>query len=278
MKLIADSGSTKTDWCLFDAQQSFFFKTQGINPFFVNEQQITAGIKKELLPQMHTQQAVEQIIFYGAGCVSDKIDIVKSALKQCFSAEKIEVQTDLLAAARATAGNQRGLILIAGTGSNTALYDGEKFIQQILSLGFLLGDEASGSWLGKKIVADYFRNNLPENIFETMKEMTDQKTFAEFISQLYLQQNQGKYLAQFASILKQHHETEYAKKLVGNGFEALFNNVICRYKDYKSYKLNAVGSIAFHFKAELKKVADKYQMKLGIVIQSPIEALKIFHQ
>ena len=158
------------------------------------------------------------------------------------------------------------------------MYDGKKFIQQIPSLGFLLGDEASGSWLGKKIVVDYFRNNLPENIFETMKEMTQQNSFVEFISQLYLQQHQGKYLAQFASILKQYRETEYAKNLVSNGFEALFQNVICYYQNYKSYQLNAVGSIAFYFKTELKNVADKYQMQLGSVIQSPIEALKIFHQ
>ncbi len=278
MKLIADSGSSKTDWCLFDANQTLFFKTQGINPFFVNEQQIVAIIKNELLPQMHTQQTIQQIIFYGAGCVGDKMEVVKLVLQKCFLIEKIEVQTDLLAAARATAGNKKGLIVIAGTGSNTGLYDGEKFIQQIPSLGFLLGDEASGSWLGKKILADYFRNDLPQNIFETVKEVTQQKSFAEFISQVYLQQNQGKYLAQFATILKQHQQEDYSKTLVSKGFEALFQNIICYYPNYKSYPLNAVGSIAFHFKTELKTVAHKYEMQLGSVIQSPIEALKIFHQ
>ena len=289
MKLLADSGSTKTDWCCLENGQKTFFKTQGINPFWMNESQIQQIIQQELLPQISQHFSspssleragvrLSEVYFYGAGCVGDKINVIKNVLQTLFSANKIEIHSDLLAAARAAAANEKGLILILGTGSNSGLYDGEKFIQQIPSLGFLLGDEGSGSWLGKRVVADYFRKNLPEKIYESVDKMISEKSFTEFNTLLKQQTLQGKYLAQFASVLKEHHSSEYAKRIVTKGFESLFENVIVHYDSFEKYPLYAVGSVAFYFADELKSVAKKYNCIVEKIIQSPIEDLIKFHE
>ncbi len=278
MKLIADSGSTKTDWCGLENGEKTFYKTQGINPFWMTENQIQQIIQLELLPQISHSQGFSEIYFYGAGCVADKINVIKNILQTFFHANKIEVHSDLLAAARATAAKEKGLILIIGTGSNSGLYDGEKFIQQIPSLGFLLGDEGSGSWLGKRIVADYFRKNLPEKMYESVDKMMPEKSFTEFNALLKQQILQGRFLAQFAVALKEHSNTEYAKSIVNRGFESLFDNVMVHYDGFEKYPLYAVGSVAFHFADELKNVAKTFNCTFEKIIQSPMEDLVKFHE
>ena len=278
MKLIADSGSTKTDWCCLENGQQTFFKTQGINPFWMTENQIQQIIQLELLPQISHSQTISEIYFYGAGCIGDKINVIKNILQTFFHANKIEVHSDLLAAARATAAKEKGLILILGTGSNCGLYDGEKFIQQIPSLGFLLGDEGSGSWIGKKLLADFFRGNLPREINDALQQMIPQKTFAEFNTHLKEQVLQGRFLAQFAKVLKGFKSHVYTQRLIQQGFQALFENVIQYYVDYKNQPLFAAGSVAFYFEEALNKVANQFEISIKKVEQTPMEGLVRFHQ
>ena len=267
--------------------QSYIFQTQGIHPFFMDEEKISSIIQQELMIQLQSSLTLsvgedrvrfDEIFFYGAGCVNEKKVLVKNALSKKFSARRIEVESDLLAAAHATANKENGMVIIVGTGSNSGLYDGKNFIEQIPSLGYLLGDEASGSWLGKKIIADYFRKNLPSGIFIQLEKILPSKNFAEFLTHLYQQPHQGKYLAQFAKVIVENKSDAYCKSIVEKGFQALFENVIRHYSNYQTQKIFAVGSIAFYFEKELRDIAAQHKMTIGKIIQSPINGLIEYHQ
>ena len=157
MILIADSGSTKTIWCLLSKKGNpALFSTTGINPFFRNSDDIEAELKTGLVPKLNS--GIEKVFFYGAGIINDaKKNVIRTALKRLFPGTQIEINSDLLAAAHATLGKNQGIACILGTGSNSGLYDGDSVIENVPPLGFILGDEGSGAVLGKKLLADYLK-------------------------------------------------------------------------------------------------------------------------
>lgn len=278
MILIADSGSTKTSWCyLQPGKEHIYFNTEGFNPYYVDSKYIADAITNHLPVDINVAQ-VAAIYFYGAGCSTDKIPVVEQALQSVFKhAENISVQSDLLAAARSVLGNQAGFVAILGTGTNSCLFDGEKMVYQVDSLGFVLGDEGSGAYLGKQLLIAYCRALLPKDLQELFWD-TFKITPDEVINQIYTKPLPNRFSASFSRFVGEHIAHPYIIDLVKNAFRALFTNIICHYPDYKKYSFNCVGSVAHNYLPFLIEVAAEFNMSVGNVIRNPIDGLIKYHE
>lgn len=278
MKLIADSGSTKTDWVLIDHEGlQNRFHTIGYNPYFIDSENIYYSLSENLLPGFNAE-AVSEVWFYGAGCSTpEKNEIVEKALRRAFpTAQKLFVGHDLLASARALLGDEAGFAAILGTGANTCLYDGSSVTMNIDSLGYLLGDEGSGSFIGRKLVRDYMRHLMPHDLWEDFKNtfgMDNEQIFDTLYKTMY----PNRFLAGFARFADKHKHTDYVRGKVRDSFRDFFKNLVSRYPDYKTYKLNCVGSIGFIFQDILSDTAADWGMETGKIIQSPIDSLVAYH-
>lgn len=280
MKLIADSGSTKTDWCLVsnDGSKRHVIHTVGFNPYFIDTPGITNELTNALLPQLNPA-LVEEIYYYGAGCSTvEHKNTVKKALVHCFPNTKtIIVDHDLLAAAHALLGNKQGFAAILGTGTNTCIYNGKDIELNIDSLGYLLGDEGSGSNLGRRLLREFMRGQLPGNLqeaFATYFNITDNE---QVFKTLYEHEFKNRYLASFCRFASENKTNPYIRSLVYEGFSDFFKNLVSRYPNYANYTLNCVGSIAFIYKDILEQAAAEWHMQLGENIQSPLNNLVDYH-
>jgi N-acetylglucosamine kinase-like BadF-type ATPase len=276
MILIADSGSTKTSWCYTGINSKpEYFSTSGINPFFRTAEDILSELKSELKPQLPDK--VHQIFFYGAGIVNEeKGDVVKSALEKLFPNAEIEVNSDLLAAARATLQNQKGIACILGTGSNSCLYDGQTIVSHVPPLGFILGDEGSGAVLGRKLVADFLKKQMPGNLSKRfIKEFP--LDYAKILNRVYREEKPNKFLAGFVPFLKETIEEEYSINLLENAFKEFIERNVASYENYTSVPVCFVGSVAFYFQEQLKNVLEKLQLNSGIILKEPLEKLVEYH-
>jgi len=280
MILIADGGSTKTSWCqLSDAGQRVYFNTEGYNPDFVNTQDIITSLSKSL-PDTLPREEVREIYFYGAGVSSPaKAEVIAAAMREIFSgANKVEVTEDLLAAARALLGHQPGFAAILGTGTNSCIYDGQKITHNVDSLGYFLGDEGSGSFLGKRLLRDYLRGLLPDGLQEALKEEYHLGTRNEIIDRLYNQPLPNRFLASFAKFAYDHNNVSYCRQIVVEAFEAFFQNIVLHYPNYQDYTFNCIGSVGYNFRDALTQVANGHGMQVGKIIRSPIDDLVSFHE
>lgn len=278
MILIADSGSTKTDWRLIDENQSIIsLKSDGINPFYMDYKTIENILSTQLISNIKQPEQVIEIHFYGAGCSNDQNkESLSQVLTTCFPNATCTIDHDLLGAARAACGNSNGIAAILGTGSNSCLFDGVDIVENHPSLGFLLGDEGSGGFIGKLLAQDYLYAKMPEAVARSFEQRI-KRTKKEFLSEIYAQKYPNKYLAQFAKWLYQQKNEEYKNEIIIKAFEAFFNTHIASYPNYKDYTLNCVGSIAYYYKPLLAQVAAKYKVRLGTIIESPIAALTLYH-
>jgi len=280
MILIADGGSTKTSWCqLSEAGQRVYFNTEGYNPDFINTQDIINSLSKNL-PDTLPREEVREIYFYGAGVSSPaKAEVIAAAMRHIFSgANKIEVTEDLLAAARALLGHGPGFAAILGTGTNSCIYDGQKITYNVDSLGYFLGDEGSGSFLGKRLLRDYLRGLLPDGLQEALKEEYHLGTRNDIIDRLYNQPLPNRFLASFAKFAYDHNNVSYCRQIVVEAFEAFFQNIVLHYPDYQNYTFNCIGSVGYNFRDALTQVANSHGMQVGKIIRSPIDDLVSFHE
>jgi len=279
MILVADSGSTKTDWALIDpiTQNFNVFHTIGYNPYFIDSEAIYYSLSENLVKDMNAQEVTE-VHFYGAGCSTDvKKEIVYKAIARTFSNASIHIGHDLLGSARALLGDQPGFAAILGTGANTCIYDGKNCTMNIDSLGYLLGDEGSGSYIGKKIVRDFMRNRLDPELQLRFKERFQIESNEQIFHTLYTTQFPNRYLASFCKFADEYVTHPYIKNKVRDSFRDFFKNLVSKYPDHKSYSFNCVGSVGFVFSEILTEVANSYDMKVGKVIQSPLNDLVQFH-
>ncbi len=276
MILIADSGSTKTSWCLWgNSGVPEYFSTSGINPFFRKVEDIDEELREKLLPE--TGADVEQIYFYGAGIINaEKGDIVKTALHELYPNAEIDVQSDLLAAARATLGKEKGIACILGTGSNSCLYNGSEITEHVPPLGFILGDEGSGAVLGRKLVADFLKGIMPERIAEKFKT-NYQLTYADFLESVYKKERPNQFLAKFVPFLHENLADDYCAQLVEKSFQEFVLRNITRYSGFSELPICFVGSVAFYFQEQLKNVLEKNQLQLKTVFKDPLSGLIKFH-
>ena len=277
MILIADSGSTKTDWRLMDEGREITrIQTKGFNPYYQQLDEMLVEIETALIPELDTGK-VNTIYFYGAGCsTSERQKKISDSLSPYFKKATIFVHSDLVGAARAVSGNQPGIVCILGTGSGSCRYDGENIIENIPSLGFILGDEGSGAWLGKKMVTDFLRGHMPKKSMETIKEklQIDKETILEHVNHKPMP---SRYLAGFAKFISENCDQTYFYQLLFDSFTAFAKNYITRYQNYDDLTCHFVGSIAFHNQEMLHNVASYNGFTIGNVIKSPIDGLTTYH-
>ncbi len=278
MILIADCGSTKIDWCLLNGKEKVAqIFTTGMNALLMTQEEMTQRIADELMHNIANYEVTE-IYYYGAGIISDEIKShVINALKANIpSATKIEVDSDLLAAARALCGRKPGIACILGTGSNSCYYDGEKVVDNVSPLGYILGDEGSGAVLGKLLVGDVLKKQLPEHLCEKfLKEYNLDRN--KIIDAVYRKPAANRFLAQFAPFLEHNIEEPSIHRIVLHSFIDFFVRNVENYDNYKELPCNFVGSIALLEKATLLEAAKSQGITVGNIIQDPMEGLIKFH-
>lgn len=282
MILIADSGSTKTDWCLCNngaILQSI--QTQGINPYHQSEEAIETVLTEELLPQLiqNTEvcmQSSTKVIFYGAGCANETANNrVKVAIQKVLNVTDITIHSDLLGAARALCGHEEGIACVLGTGSNSCLYNGEEIIANIPPLGYILGDEGSSAVLGRRLVGDCLKNQLPEALREEF--LSEYKLTQEIIlEKVYRQPLANRFLASLTPFLSKHREVPEVHRLLVESFTDFFVRNVKQYRR-PWLRIHCIGSIANAFSSEVKEAAESLGMELGIIQQSPMEGLIKYH-
>lgn len=276
MILIADSGSTKTDWCV--AKDGFTvkrFTTQGINPYHQDERRINGIVLDELLPQTG-EYKLKKIVFYGSGCRDEIIPTMKNILYSAFNNNiEVEIYSDLLGAARAICGHEEGIACILGTGSNSCLYDGKKIVGNIPPLGYILGDEGSGASLGKIFINEIFKNSRMydlKNEFLQVLKMTE----GDIIDRVYRQPMANRFLASLAPFIHSHIERHEVNEIVTENFrQFLLKNVKRYHRD--DLQVSFIGSIAWHFKSQLLQSALEENVYVGRVEKSPMDGLLRYH-
>ena len=269
--LIADSGATKTNWCLLENGNMLHrFNTKGISPIFQTREEISEEIKKYVYPQLQ-EKKTHAIFFYGSGCIPEKIESVKSAIQFSFATSKIEVHSDLIAAAHALCGNEAGIACILGTGSNSCQWNGTEIVNQVSPLGFILGDEGSGASMGKLLVANVLKNQLPAELKEKFMKQYN-LTPAIIIENVYRKPFPSRFLASITPFLLQNMANDAIKDIVKKSFTDFFQRNVMQY-DYKNHKVNFIGSIAYYYAAILKQTALENGITIGKIEQSPMEGL-----
>ena len=277
MILVADSGSSKTDWLLaIPQQEAQQFRTAGLNPYFLSEKEIVKVLQDQGGEMITRAAEITEIYFFGAGCSSpDRHEIVSNALSVIFPKAFISVDSDLLGSAYATCGHEKGLCCVLGTGSNISYFDGENIFEGKRGLGYVLGDEGSGTWFGKRLITDFLYGNMPEGIqrkFEHEYHLTREMV----IKNVYQKPGGNSYLASFAKFLSGIRGTAYAQSLLNEGLLEFIETNIKSYPHYNRYKCNFVGSIAYVFSDELNMLCKANGVRIGKVIRQPIHDLLNF--
>jgi len=263
MILIADSGASKTDWRILDGKGNIEqAQTIGFNPYYQPIEQFDQEVREVLVPQV--KQPIEKIFYYGTGCSSDKNrKLIRNVLEVFYPEAHIEIWHDLLAAARALCGQEEGIACILGN--------------NVTSLGYVLGDEGSGAYLGKKIVADYLRKDLPEKLWDQFK-----KRFPfdrdEILEKVYTQEMPSRFLGSFSHFIFQHVKEPYCYKLVYDSFSEFFEKNVMKYNRYEKLKVHFTGSVAFYFSDLLRQVANDKGITVKNILENPIAGLTLYHQ
>ncbi len=277
MILVADSGSSKTDWLLqLSTNEVRQFRTAGLNPYFLSEKEIVKILQEQAADMVAFAPDVKEIYFFGAGCSSpDRHEIVSNALSQLFTKSYISIDSDLLGCAYATCGHEKGFCCVLGTGSNISFFDGTDIHSGQHGLGFVLGDEGGGTWFGKALITDFLYGVMPPDInakFED-KYQLDKETV---IKNVYQTPNPNAYLAAFSKFLGEVRQSEYAQTLLRKGMLEFIDTNIKWYPQYHNYKCHFVGSIAYVFEDELKAVCKENGVHIGKIIRQPIHDLMAF--
>ena len=276
MIIVADSGSTKVDWVAIKEDGSTIsVKTAGINPLFITKEEITDILKTSLASLLGTN--VSEVYFYGAGVVADSADSdLQKAFKEVFPVVTFFGASDMLAAARALCGQESGIACIIGTGANSCFFDGTKMAEHVNAGGFILGDEASGGYFGRRLLSDFIKGLFPEDIEKAFKEQYD-LDYLKIVDKVYKQPAPNRFLAQFSYFIEQHRETPYMQSLLKSGFRDFMTRNVYGY-NYHDYAMNVVGSIGYIFRREMEEVANECGVKVGKVLKTPIEGLVEYHK
>ena len=276
MKLIADSGSTKTSWKLIDGSGHIKnIKTSGLNPYSQPEESIIQEVEKVLFPETGT--GIQEIYFYGAGIVNaEKGDIIRRALNRIYPEAIVETHSDVLGAARALFGDQAGIACILGTGSNACLYDGKQIAHGISPLGFILGDEGSGSVMGRKLLGDYFKEVMPDRLRDEFGKQFG-ITREEALNRVYRTEKPNQFLAQFVPFLSEHSNSAYCQEFVQHNFMEFFERNVSKLPGYTQYPIGFIGSVAYYFSSILKNTASYFGYDETTIIKEPIDGLEKYY-
>ena len=278
MILVADSGATKSDWVLINNNGDHArFQLVGLNPYYVDTKEIGDILSKELIPFIENK-AVKKVFFYGAGCSSVyKCMTVEDALIKLFKNAEITIESDLLGAARALFGEEEGIACILGTGSNSCYYNGSKIVENVMSLGYFFGDEGSGAHMGKLFIKDYLLGKLPKEINDAFKKEYNYSR-DNILDAIYNLPFPNRYLASFSEFYADNFSNKYIFDLVTNSFREFFINQIEQYKKHKDIPIRFTGSVAYYFEALLRQIAIEFEVNVGKILRSPIDALAEYHE
>jgi glucosamine kinase len=276
IKLIADSGSTKTEWCLLDGKKKSIINSQGMSPYFISEARMEDIIIAEVLPSLK-KAVVEEIYYYGTGCTNPQnARMVKRVLKKIFPSATVKVDSDVAGAAKALCGNEKGIACILGTGSSSCYYNGKKIAKNNPGLGFILGDEGSGAYLGKKVVQYFLYNTFDEDL----RARFDAKfvtNASEILDAVYKKPLANRYLASFAIFLSENRGHYMVENIIEDGFHDFFYAHVYKFRESWNYPVHFTGSIAFGFKDVLTEMCSSYQLELGNILRNPMEGLIAYH-
>ncbi len=276
MILIADSGSTKTHWCV--TENGVVLKhilTKGINPFYQTVAEITCELELHLFPELKGLK-IDHVYFYGAGCsYPEKKILVGKALGTYFKNTIIEIESDLLGAARSLFGDTKGIACILGTGSNSCLYDGKDIVENVSPLGYILGDEGSGAVLGRILIADCLKNQLPTQLCDKLLKKY-KLTPSIILEKVYKEPFPNRFLAELAPFLYENIEEPSIFNIVFESFDAFFVRNVMQYP-LEDIKIGFIGSIAYYFKDVLEIVASERRIVITKIVQNPMEGLIEYH-
>ena len=277
MIIIADSGGSKIDWRMLSASGKIEqANCAGFNPYYQPIEDLKKGIREVLLPLI--KEEVTKIFFYGTGVSSEKNqEVIKSTFLEFFPKAKIEVGWDLLAAARALCGDEPGIACILGTGSNSCLYDGKKIVDIVANMGWILADEGSGTYMGKRLIVDYYRNKMPATLAQQFRTRFPWSR-EEVLAKVYQDEKPGAFLASFAKFIFQHLKEPYCYQLAYSSFSDFYENTVMKYENYQSLKIHFTGSVAFYFSDVLRQVANDKGLTVKNILEGPIAGLALYHK
>jgi glucosamine kinase len=276
-KLIAESGATKAEWCLVGNGKKKSVITQGISPYFFNEEKVIDLLQNELLPSMPGSVKAENIYYYGTGMRNpENVKMLKRSLQNVFAKAKIEVNDDMLAAARGLNGNGKGLACNLGTGSFCCYYNGKKIVKQTPGVGYVLGDEGSGAYLGKKVLQYFLYNTFDEELRYKFDDKYKTSPVA-ILENVYRKPLANRYLASFTLFLSENRGHYMIENIIEDGLNDFFFNHLCKYRETWTLPVSFAGSVAFGFKDVLQQLCNSYEFELGKVMKNPMEGLVEYH-
>lgn len=275
--LIADSGATKAEWCLINNGKKRTLFTQGISPYFLNTGQITALVQEELAVKLKKVE-VEEVYYYGTGCANPaNAKSVQKALKKVFPGARVEVQTDLMAAARSVCGHEKGIACILGTGSNSCYYNGRKIVTNSPGLGYVLGDEGSGAYLGRKVIQYYLYNTFDDDL-RSRFDARFVTNSAEILDNVYKKPLPNRYLASFTMFLAENRGHYMIENIIEDGLNDFFFQHLCKYPEVWKLPVSFVGSVAFGFRDVVTDLCRSYEFELGTIFKNPMQGLVDYHR
>lgn len=278
VKLIADSGATKAEWCLLQGKKKKSIFTQGISPYFFDTAQITNILEKELLPSLKGIK-VDEVYYYGTGCINpNNNQIVKRSIKNVFKElTRVEVTHDVMAAARALYADDKGVACILGTGSSSCYYNGKKIAVNKPGLGYVLGDEGSGAYLGKKVLQYYLYNTFDEELTGrfNIKYKTNN---TEILENVYKKPLANRYLASFTPFLSENRGHYMIENIIEDALNDFFFHHICKFRESWTLPVSFVGGVSYYFQDVLKELCRSYEFTMGKILKNPMEGLAVYHR
>jgi N-acetylglucosamine kinase-like BadF-type ATPase len=276
VQLIADSGATKAEWVLVKNGKKKTLFTQGISPYFLNTNQIADLVQNELAKNLE-DTVVEEIHYYGTGCANpDNVKSIKKALRKVFPEAEVEVNTDLMAAARAVCEHEKGVACILGTGSNSCYYNGKMIVKNSPGIGYVLGDEGSGAYLGKKVIQYYLYNTFDEDL-RARFDARFVTNGVEILDNVYKKPLPNRYLASFTMFLAENRGHYMIENIIEDGLNDFFFQHLCKYNEVWKYPVSFVGSVADGFKDIILQLCNSYEFELGTILKNPMQGLVKFH-
>ncbi len=277
IKLIADSGSTKTEWCLLKNNKPTVFSSQGMSPYFVNAAQVENIILKEVLPFLKKNKP-DEIYFYGTGCKNaENVKMFKKVFQKIFTGASVHVDHDLSGAAKALCGHEKGIACILGTGSNSCYYNGKRIVKNSPGIGFILGDEGSGAYLGKKVI-QHFLYHIFDDDLRTRFDAKFVTNDAEILESVYKKPLPNRYLASFAIFLAENRGHYMIENIIEDGLNDFFYTHLISYRESSKLPVHFTGGIAYGFKDVIEQLCNGYDLKLGTILRSPMEGLIKYHR
>ena len=277
IKLIADSGSTKTEWCLLENDKPVIFNSQGMSPYFNDDVGLANIIQNEVIPHLKNA-SVNEVFFYGTGCKDPQNKKrVKQIFKRLFATAKVFVENDLFGAARSLCGEEKGIACILGTGSNSCFFNGEKIMSNSPGLGFVLGDEGSGAFLGKKVIQHFLYNIFEEDMLMRFQEKYSTSP-EEILEAVYRKPLPNRYLASFTPFLAENRGHYMIENILEDGLNEFFYTHIIRYRESRKLPIHFTGGVANGFKDVIEQLCEGYDLQLGKITKTPMQGLIRFHQ